>query len=385
MHIAYLTIDYHSVGMGGGIASYLHVLTRALVTAGHQVTILTLAGNSFDEIVDGVRVVGVKATNWHWYAHKVPLVNKLVTLPIRELEWSWALWRTLRQIHHATPIDVIEAPEVGNTFYRPASDPPLIVRTHGDEWSMQKANGSPTFGGWLDAQLQKRASRRATLISAVSDYQKGEYQKRLGKRCPPIQTVYNPVDLQRFPPINRTDTRPIVLYTGRIERRKGSLTLLDAAQLVAQELPEVQFICIGKRHNSISDSELQAHLHPSVKLLGHIAWTELYPHYAQARLFVMPSWYETFGISVVEAMSTGLSVVATRAGGLPEVVADGETGLLVAPYDVEALAEAILELLREPDRAIQLGIAGQVRAQNFCIEHLLPEFIALYEAIGRRK
>jgi glycosyltransferase involved in cell wall biosynthesis len=97
-------------------------------------------------------------------------------------------------------------------------------------------------------------------------------------------------------------------------------------------------------------------------------------------VFVMPSYYETFGISCLEAMAFGLPVVATRAGGLPEVVEDGVTGLLVPPGDTHALAEAIGRLLRDPDLRRRLGEAGRERVlARFTAEHVVKEMIPVYE------
>src|SRR6185295_10842852 len=113
--------------------------------------------------------------------------------------------------------------------------------------------------------------------------------------------------------------------------------------------PQVEYVIAGGHHNSIAEQTLagtlaEGNTREHVQLLGHVAWQQLAEWYRRATVFVMPSRYETFGISVVEAMAFGVPVVATNVGGLPELIDDGVTGLLVPPRDPDALADAINRL-----------------------------------------
>jgi glycosyltransferase involved in cell wall biosynthesis len=98
----------------------------------------------------------------------------------------------------------------------------------------------------------------------------------------------------------------------------------------------------------------------------------------------MPSYYETFGISVIEAMAFGLPVVAANVGGLPEVVEDGVTGILVPPKDPEALAEALVRLLRDPDLSARMGRAGRERVRSeFTVDKIVSQTLDVYQSVIR--
>ena len=106
---------------------------------------------------------------------------------------------------------------------------------------------------------------------------------------------------------------------------------------------------------------------------------------SRARMFVQPSLSEGIPLTVLEAMARGLPVVATRVGGLPEVVIDGETGLLVPAADPPALAEAVLTLWRDPDAAGRMGDAGRRRAEErFDVRRMVSQYEALYLEEGNQ-
>jgi glycosyltransferase involved in cell wall biosynthesis len=121
-----------------------------------------------------------------------------------------------------------------------------------------------------------------------------------------------------------------------------------------------------------------------VQLLGHVPWQKLADLYRRAGVFVMPSYYETFGISVIEAMAFGLPVVAANVGGLPEVVEDGVTGILVPPKDSDSLAEALVRLLRDPDLCTRMGRAGRERVRSeFTVDRIVSQTLNVYQSVIR--
>jgi glycosyltransferase involved in cell wall biosynthesis len=226
-----------------------------------------------------------------------------------------------------------------------------------------------------------------------------------------IETVYNGVDVARFAPDARCETGcedERVLYVGRISPEKGLHTAIDAMQDVVTVFPGSRLEIAGPdtrqaRHhlaalrNPLVDPDgafdifyresYLAHLRARAEAqapghvdfsIGFIPHQELPARFAGATMLVNPSLSETFGMTLIEAMAVGLPVIATRVGGIVEVVDDGVTGILVAPNDPRALAAAICALLREPQRAKEMGAAGRSRVlQHFTWERVLASYETL--------
>jgi glycosyltransferase involved in cell wall biosynthesis len=156
----------------------------------------------------------------------------------------------------------------------------------------------------------------------------------------------------------------VVGSIGRFVPYKGYAYLLEAARLVRDVKPAAHWVLVG-------DGELRGELERQRRTLGletqvHLpGWREDVPDLlALCDLFVLPSVVEHFGRVLIEAMAMGKAVVATDAGGVPEIVIQGETGLLVPPAQPKDLAEAVLTLLEDAPRAQRLGMAGRRRAET---------------------
>jgi glycosyltransferase involved in cell wall biosynthesis len=178
--------------------------------------------------------------------------------------------------------------------------------------------------------------------------------------------------------------RPIVLFSGRLAPVKGIETLLKAVPRLKKAYPQVLVVLAGQVQmpNLRLNSDLHRGLKEGVLWVGHQNPAQMMKWYQRAAVFVMPSYYETFGISCLEAMAYGLPVVATAAGGLPEVVEDGITGILVPPVDSEALAEAIICLLNSHDLRHRMGQAGRQRVlAKFTAQQVAEQTLSLYKKV----
>ena len=161
-----------------------------------------------------------------------------------------------------------------------------------------------------------------------------------------------------------------VLFVGRLASNKGLLELTEAFGSLARADPSAELVLIGEdggMRARVTDRVRALGLDRRVHLLGHVEDGALVSAaYREARVFALPSEYEAFGLVLLEALAQGTPVVASRVGGIPEVVEDGRAGLLVPPRSSEALADALRRLWDDPDLARSLGAYGR--------DHVVPRF-----------
>jgi glycosyltransferase involved in cell wall biosynthesis len=179
---------------------------------------------------------------------------------------------------------------------------------------------------------------------------------------------------------------PVVLAYGRITPDKGFDLLIAAFAFVHAELPRARLVVAGDG-DARAALEAQARelgLNGAVELPGWVPPERVPTMINEATVVAMPSrWREAFGLVALEAATMARPVVATRTGGLEEVVADRKTGLLVPGEDPAALADALLELLNDPERATLLGQAGRARAQrSFSLDAQLDAYQRIYERLA---
>jgi glycosyltransferase involved in cell wall biosynthesis len=191
-------------------------------------------------------------------------------------------------------------------------------------------------------------------------------------------------DLGARPPL---EDPPIVGFAGRLVREKGVDVLLRAFALVVRRLPAARLILAGDGPEAQALRRLaeELGLGTSVAWLGHLPPAELEQGLRPAWVQAVPSlWAEPFGMVATEPMVRGTAVVASSTGGLAEVVQHGQTGLSVPPGDVAGLADALLQLLGDRDRAEEMGRAGRrVAADRFSWAAHVDRFLELYQRLAR--
>jgi glycosyltransferase involved in cell wall biosynthesis len=202
-----------------------------------------------------------------------------------------------------------------------------------------------------------------------------------------VYVVHNGIDLAAFDAAAKLDPelpagRPAIAMIGNLHAAKGHLDLIEAVARLRAQVPDLLVVCAGEGPmRPLLEQQIAFHgLRETVLLPGHRG--DVPALLARAQIACAPSRSEGFSSSIVEAMAAGLPVVATEVGGTPELVQEGETGLLVPPHDPQALAERLLSLLRDPGRARALGAAGRKRVeQEFALPALSKRLGELYRTV----
>lgn len=202
--------------------------------------------------------------------------------------------------------------------------------------------------------------------------------------------LFNPkVDGTSIKEKHELDDRPVVLFVGGLEPRKGLEYLLFAMEHIKLKIPNARLIVIGKGAFSSYRGECtffnvlikRLGIEDSVSFVFDVDDDELPKYYAACDVFALPSRMEGWGLSLMEAMATGKPVVATKVGGIPELVDDKVNGYLCNPGDVTVLAKNIVFLLKHRDIAQKMGEAGQKKAHAYSWEKTAEKVKAIYEQI----
>src|SRR5215831_16043324 len=233
--------------------------------------------------------------------------------------------------------------------------------------------------------LDKLVDTARTIVTPT-DYAAQFLRERFPHRAGRIHRIYNGLDLAEFGRADFSSTPPLIIAVGRLIRKKGFRDLIRACALLAEGGKSFRCEIIGEGplqdglRGQIEGLDLQEH----VVLAGAKPQTQLRQRLAAANVLVLPSVIDPDGdmdnlpTVIMEAMATGLPVVSTNIGGIPEMVIQNETGSLVQPGNAEAIADAIEEVISDRSLAERLGHAGYERAQAlFAIENNVRELCAL--------
>jgi len=233
---------------------------------------------------------------------------------------------------------------------------------------------------------------------AVSEQVRDAEMRWMGLSPRRLVTIYNGIDIERFKNLDPKEANafrhelhidqdaPLIGVIARFHRQKGHSILLDTSPSILDRFPSAKILLVGEGGTRVAIEEKVQKLGLSDFILPTGIRQDI-PHVLSALdLFVLPSLWEGMPIVLLEAMAAGLPVVATRVGGVPELVEDGATGLLVPAHDPEALAKAIIALLQDRERAEAMGQAGRERVERyFSVERMVQQTEALYEELVREK
>lgn len=377
LHLCYVELGYpHHHGGGGGAGTYVQLAGRELVRAGHQVSVLAAACPRCAPVEDdhGIRVYRpALGASLHWYIGKLPGA-RIGSLAIRYLEAGWSIARFLENLHRTHPIDLVEFTEGGDFWHAFKRTFPYIVHLHGSRYTFLRMSGRKLARGeWLYRRLELAFMRRARCVVSPSQALLDLVTEENGQSFNATFAHPYPLDprLLQEPVLQPHEiaARQMVLFAARNDPVKGADTLLSAVPLIHQQYPAVDFELFG--YEPATDGALSQGVHCH----AFVTKDELLAHYHRADICVVPSRWDNSPNTVYEAMAAGKPVVASRVGGIPEIVEDGVTGLLVEPGDSQQLADALVRLLQDEQARRAMGERGRERIQKLA---------GLHENVARR-
>ncbi|MFZ1399671.1 MAG: glycosyltransferase family 4 protein [Candidatus Promineifilaceae bacterium] len=371
MRIAYYLVDYTALG---GIQTHLVTLASAVSHMGHDVYAILPATAVLDPMLPPLQDAGVT-------------VHRLNNTPFTRrdrLAMITTLARLLRQIQP----DLLHIQQSVPGYDQKAT---LVARLVGVPITLITEHDYPRPLGGLRDKLLPTLTHLVDGVITVSHFSR---QLLTNKPYPShkIAVVHNGIDLDEFNYLSEKTTEKIertapaepdrftIGYLGRLEPHKGIDDLLHATALLLPIQPNLHVEISGDGPERPS---LEA-LAQALGIANHVHFLGRVPNAAnflrQLDIFVLPSRFEAFGLVAAEAMAVGTPVIVTNAGGLPEVVADGQTGLVVPVDNRPALAQAIGQLAAQPTLRQQLIQAGKQHSQTyFSVARMADETVNLYQ------
>jgi alpha-maltose-1-phosphate synthase len=404
MKIALLTNEYPPHIYGGAGVHVEHLSHELLALNGGEHAVKVLCFGEQREEAPHLSVQGVKVN--FSFPFQEPHLKRLMDTIYRNAIMAGTL----------SDVDIIHChtwyTALAGCLLKQLVGKPLILTTHSLEphrpWKAEQLGAGYQVSSWLE----KTAYQNADGVIAVSRSMRRDVHELYGVPLDRVRVIYNGIDVGRYEPILDREVLekyaidpaiPYILFVGRITHQKGIIHLLKAAEYLPAGVQVV--LCATDPDTPEMGREVAQRLDKLRGLGRQVIWisqfvpaADIVPLYSQAAIFVCPSIYEPFGIINLEAMACGVPVVGSAVGGIPEVVVDQETGILVplppehaedreipaAEAFAQRLAEAINYLLANPAIREEMGRKARQRVQEkFSWQQIARQTVEFYrETIG---
>jgi glycosyltransferase involved in cell wall biosynthesis len=394
--VCFISPEY--LPLSGGTGAYVYYLSNELMKHGYAVCIVTSYGQAGD-----IRV-NEKLSVFFLRTSKTPIVKSFM--------FAASSLRKLNSVRDSVHVGIthVNLPLVPNFAVPPNFGKTLISTVHstwkgeaeairGEPYSRLNPNEKFMVSfNWFLRIFEESMLKRSNKIIAVSDFTRRELLQYYKVKADKIRVIHNGVDTRKFQPA--TDKRKAkqelgfnpddiaVLSVGRLYARKGLFTLIESMPAVVRRFPHAKFIISGKGQSN-EMKKLVAHAQ-KLGVNDNIVFTGYYPDrklprlYQAADVFAFSTFYENLPFAVLEALSTGLPVVTTRVGGIPEMIESGKNGFLVQPFNSREMSDRILYLLEHPAVASEMAfLARKTILERFDWRLIVKKVLAVYdEALG---
>jgi N-acetyl-alpha-D-glucosaminyl L-malate synthase BshA len=364
---------YPTYGGSGAVATELGM---ALALRGHEVHFISYAQPfRLPSFLPRIFFHEVEVTRYPLFEY--PPYDLALAVRMHEVVLAHEL--QLLHVHYAIP-HATSAWIAREMLRDNGGDIPIITTLHGTDITL--VGQDPSFHA-----ITKFSIERSNHLTAVSAYLKEETYRAFGCTGCAVEVIHNFVDPEvydrtRYPPMLRQQVangNAVLMHVSNFRTVKRVRDIVRIFAKVRESVPSV-LVMVGDGPDRVHAEEeaRTLGLEHETYFLGRI--DAVAPLLANADLFLLPSESESFGLSALEALACGVPVVATRVGGLPEVVQDGVTGALRQPGDIEGLAAAAIEILRDRERWNTMSAAAAADARaRFSLHDIVARYEALYQ------
>lgn len=402
MHIVFVCSEYpyKKNQATGGFGRYVDNISQGLAAMGQKVSIVCRVKEKRSKVNRGkVEIIPIvpfgagllrEITSYV----QISIVHRLSNFMIFPILWSFSVWLTLRRINKECKIDVIEGGDFGAElfFYLLFREKiPTVIKLHTPSFILRKYNREArTLFYRVMEFMEKYCLKRATSLNSPSNGLAKLVSKEINRPVPDI--IPYPVEKISVQRIKKRDNN-LVLYVGKHQPKKGVFILLKAIPQVLKKIPEAKFIFIGPDtrwrgesvKKKIKDFIDQNKLNHAIRVYEEATKGKIVYFYQRAAVTVIPSLWENFPNVCLEAMSYGSAVVATRVGGLAEIVENEKTGLLVEPNNPLPLAQSIVYLLTNTEKREELAKNANKRIkERYSLKTISQQTIAYYKGLIKR-
>ena len=380
--------------LSGGTGAYVYYLSNELMKNGYKICIVTGSDQALDiKVNEQLSVFFLKIP-------KTPIIKSFML--------AGSSYRKLSSVRESINVDVTHAnlPLMPNFAVPPNFGKTLVCTVHstwkgeaeairGEPYSRLNSNEKFMVSfNWFLRFFEEKMLDRANKIIAVSHFTKRELLEYYKIREDKIRVIHNGVDTNKFKPA--ADKRKVkeelglnpddlaILSVGRLYARKGLFTLIESMPAIVKRFKNAKFIISGKGQSD-EMRKLIAHAE-KIGVKDNIIFTGYYPDkklpklYQAADVFAFSTFYEHHPFAVLEALATGLPVVTTNVGGIPETIESGKNGFLVEPFHPKQFAEKILYLLEHQAEALEMGsLARKTIMERFDWRIVVKDVLKVYD------
>jgi glycosyltransferase involved in cell wall biosynthesis len=366
--------------LSGGTGAYVYYLTNELLKNGYRIQIVTGSNQTQDvQVNPNLNVSFLKIP-------RMPIIKSFLL--------AGNSYRKLQSVRTTANIDIThpQLPLTPSFAVPPKFGKTLVCTVHstwkgeaeairGEPYSRLNANEKFLVSfNWFLRFFEEGMIHRARKIIAVSNFTKWELTKYYKIPAHKIQVIHNGVDIKKFQPA--VDKRKVkvamglnpddlaIVSVGRLYARKGLFTLIESMPDIIKKFPKAKFIISGKGQSD-EMHKLNAYaerlgVRSNIVFTGYTPDRDLPKLYQAADVFAFSTFYEHHPFAVLEALATGLPVVTTTVGGIPETIDSGKNGFLVEPFNSKQFSEKILYLVEHPAGAAEMG----AKARKTVVEQL---------------